>query len=99
MKISLATHGGMAAAIHMQAPPRVLSVDGLAAPEAEAVRRLVDAAKRAPATAPGGAVPDAMSYTITIDDDGGDTTVLDQSDPNLSPEFAALLDAIDRHLP
>ncbi|MET0969657.1 MAG: protealysin inhibitor emfourin [Tardiphaga sp.] len=99
MNISLATHGGMAAAIHMRAPPRVLSVDGLAAPEADALIKLVDAAKRAPpAAAPSGAMPDAMSYTITIDD-GGETTVLNQSDPNLTTEFSALLDAIDRHLP
>jgi hypothetical protein len=38
-----------------------------------------------------------MSYTITLEEDGGEPTVLKQSDMTMSPSFAALLQWLERH--
>ncbi|GGW16135.1 hypothetical protein GCM10018980_17510 [Streptomyces capoamus] len=98
MKVSLARHGGQAAAIRLQQPPEVVDTDTLPRSAATELTRLVAAATAsAPAVSdrPGRA-RDAMSYTITVQDDGV-TTDLTQSDTTMSPEFAALLDWLDKH--
>jgi hypothetical protein len=99
MKISLATRGGQAAAIYQRLPPRAVNVDSLPKEAAAELARLVNAAKNAPAAkaAPGPA-PEAMSYTVTVED-GGEPVVLHQSDNAMSPAFAALLGGLEKHLP
>lgn len=97
MKISLAIHGGQAAAINMRLPPRIVNVGSLPKEIAAELVRLVEAAKTAPAAkaAPGFAA-DAMSYTITVEDDH-EPVVLRQSDTTMSPAFAALLSGLEKH--
>jgi hypothetical protein len=98
MKISLATHGGQAAAINMRRPPRVLDVDSLPKPQAAELAQLVDAAKKAPPAKAGpGSGGDAMSYTVTVEGDGEPVT-LQQSDTAMSAAFSDLLDKLQRHL-
>ena len=99
MKISLHEHGGIAAATRLTQPPRVLDVAALPAKAAAELVRLLAAAHAAHPAAPGGAgARDAMHYTITIDDDGHETT-LAQGDAGMTDAFAALLDWLQAHLP
>jgi emfourin len=97
MKVTLAQHGGQAAAINLRLPPRVVDTTTLRADEAGELARLVADAKSAPLAA--GAAPgtarDAMSYTITIED-GGRQMVLSQSDTTMSEAFARLLAWLQR---
>jgi hypothetical protein len=96
MKVTLTTHGGLAAAINLGLPPRVVNTDNLPEPAAEELAQLVAAAKAAePAEAPGRA-PDEMSYTITVE--GSDhQDVLAATDTTMSREFGALLDWLEQH--
>jgi hypothetical protein len=99
MKINLAKHGGQAAGMFLGRPPRVLDTDNLLPSSAEELAKLVEAAKAtaaAPGTGPGRA-RDAMSYTITVEDNGH-KTVLKQSDTNMSPAFRNLLAWLERHM-
>lgn len=95
MKITLTKHGGWTAG--MRRPPR--SVDVTALPEATAqnLKNLVAAAQSAPTPeeVKPGATRDGMSYTITVEDAQA-PTVLKQSDAAMSPEFAALMQHIER---
>ena len=98
MRVSLATHGGLAATITRRLPPRVVDTDQLPADAVRELSRLVTAAT----ANPGGQRPapharDAMSYTITIDDAPHSTT-LTGSDTTMSPAFASLLAWLERHL-
>jgi hypothetical protein len=89
MKVTLQEFGGLAAG--MRRMPHTVDSEALAKPAAEELARLVAAAAAAPLADQGpGPVRDAMGYTITVDD-GGQPTVLEQSDGNMSPAFAALL--------
>jgi hypothetical protein len=99
MKITLAPHGGPAAAVYLSRPPREVDVDALPAVVAAEVARLVAAALAAPAAAAVSSrdVPDATSYTITIDDSGR-LSVLKQTDTTMSPAFGALLGWLQSHL-
>lgn len=97
MKITLEQHGGLAAGIRRR--PRAVESSGLAPEAAAALARLVTEAKAAPAPG-GGAVrraPDAMSHTITVEEDGQQPVVLRQSDAGMSDAFAALLEWIEEH--
>lgn len=101
MKVTLTTHGGLAAAINLGLPPRVVNTDNLPAPAAEELAQLVAAAKAAklaevPAEAGPGRAPDAMSYTITVDGNGHQV-VLAATDTTMSREFGALLDWLEQH--
>ncbi|MGH3899990.1 MAG: protealysin inhibitor emfourin [Pseudonocardiaceae bacterium] len=101
MKVALATHGGLAAAINLRLPPRVVDTDTLARPAAQELAQLVAAAEAAAAaTEPTAAEPkrarDEMSYTITVKD-GGHQVVLTESDTTMSPEFGALLSWLEQH--
>jgi uncharacterized iron-regulated membrane protein len=101
MKVTLTTHGGLAAAINLGLPPRVVNTDNLPEPAAQELAQLVAAAKAAgPAEAPAetgpGHAPDAMSYTITVDRDGHQV-VLTATDTTMSREFAALLEWLEQH--
>jgi hypothetical protein len=99
MKVTLATHGGQAAAIRLRLPPKAVDTDALPENAATELSRLVKAALHAPKEdredRPAQA-RDAMSYTITVDEEGR-STALTQSDTTMSPEFAALLDWLERH--
>lgn len=97
MKVTLATHGGLAAGIR-RPPLKVDSADlpGAAATELE---RLVAEAKAAPQAQeerPGRA-RDAMSYTITVEEDDGKPTVLRHSDVSEAPALSALLGWLKRY--
>jgi hypothetical protein len=98
MRVSLATHGGLAAPITRRLPARVLDADRLPDDAVRELRRLVTAAT----TDPGGVHParsagDAMTYTITVDD-GPHSTTLTSSDTAMSQAFATLLDRVQQHL-
>jgi hypothetical protein len=96
MKITLTKHGGFAAG--MFRPPSIVESSTLAAADAAELSRLVMAVKMAPVERgeePGQA-RDAMSYTMTIEEDGAETTVITQSDINMSSAFADLMQWIDR---
>jgi hypothetical protein len=97
MRVTLETHGGLAAGIRR--PPRELDAAGLSPQAAAELARRVEAARAAP---PPGTDPspirDAVTYTITLQDEG-ERTVLEQSDGAMSPRFAALLDWLERSLP
>jgi hypothetical protein len=98
MKVTLATHGGQAAALHRRLPPEVLDSDDLSEDAAAELARLVAAAfsDAAPGTSGPGRARDAVSYTITVED-GGQSTVLTQSDTTMSPAFAVLLSWLEQH--
>ena len=97
MRVTLEQHGGLAAGIRRR--PRVVESSGLAPEAAAALARLVAEAKAA--LAPGGdsvrRAPDAMSHTITVEEDGQPPVVLRQSDAAMSDAFAALLEWIEEH--
>ena len=98
MKVTLATHGGLAAAINRRLPPRVVDADTLTEPAAAELAQLVAAATaaRASAAVRSGRAPDEMSYTITVED-GGRQVVLAESDTTMSQEFSALLSWLEQH--
>jgi hypothetical protein len=97
MKVTLATHGGLAAAINIQLPPRVVDTKTLPAPAAAELSRLVAAAKAVNASpARDERARDAMSYTITVEERGQSTT-LAQTDMTMSAPFAALLNWLQQH--
>lgn len=97
MRVSLTTHGGIAATTRMAAPARVLDSAALPAPDAATLARLIAAARAAPP--PGGTrPPDAMGYTITIEDNG-QTTTLAQNDTSMTDAFATLRNWLRDHLP
>lgn len=96
MKITLAKHGGWQAQLRL--PPHVIDGASLNAAEVNELTRLLAGAKAAP-DAPGersARAPEAMKYTITIED-GGEPTLLRQTDTNLTPAFAALMTWIEQH--
>jgi len=96
MRVTLTNHGGFAAGVRR--PPCIVESSNFPGPAAAELARLVAAVKAAPAvkdTRPGQA-RDAMSYTITVEEDGR-TTVLRQSDTAMSPAFAALMSWVVRN--
>jgi hypothetical protein len=97
MKVSLREHGGIAAAIRLGRPAKALDSSQLDAAAAADLARLVSEAKAAPspASAPR---PDEMSYSITVEENGGATFTLRASDSGMSPEFEALLSWLQARL-
>src|SRR5262245_21157565 len=96
MKVTLTSHGGLAAG--MRRPPCVVESSALPERAAADLARLVAAARTAPAVReqdPGRA-RDAMSYTITVEENG-EATVLRQSDAALAPAFADLVAWLKQH--
>jgi N-acyl-L-homoserine lactone synthetase len=97
MKVILAKYGGFAAGIFR--PPSIVESSTLPTADAMELSRLVVALKTASdsqGSEPGQA-RDAMSYTITVEETSGETTVITQSDTNMSPAFVNLMQWIDRH--
>ncbi|MFI1991736.1 protealysin inhibitor emfourin [Actinoplanes sp. NPDC020271] len=96
MRVSLTTHGGLAAPIVRRLPPRVLDTDRLPDTDARELRRLVAAATENPGGArPGSRARDVMTYTITVDD-GPHSVTLTSADTSMSPAFGALLTWVER---
>ncbi|MGW7100065.1 protealysin inhibitor emfourin [Streptomyces sp. NPDC054838] len=97
MKLTLATHGGLAAPVNLRLPPKVLDTDMLPEDAAAELARLVAAAAAEPEADRPSRARDAMSYTITVED-GGRSTVLKGSDAAMTPAFAALLTRLQGYL-
>jgi hypothetical protein len=96
MRITLTRHGGLLAG--MKRPPRIIDVTLLDPGRAERLRTLVAQAIGAQRDRDAQRVmPDAMSYSIAIED-GGQVTTLKQTEPTESSPFADLLEFIE-HLP
>ncbi|MFJ4778061.1 protealysin inhibitor emfourin [Streptomyces sp. NPDC088762] len=96
MKVTLATHGGLAAAINLRLPPKVLDTGTLPENAASELAELVAAAVPTLKADQPSHARDAMSYTITVED-GGRLTALKQSDATMTPAFAALLTWLQKH--
>lgn len=96
MKVTLETYGGLAAAADFRRRPQVLDTAALPESPATELARLVAAAVAMPVEADTGRARDARSYTITVED-GGRSTLLEQSDAAMTPAFAALLTWLRRH--
>ena len=98
MRITLERHGGLAAGVRRR--PRVVDTGALAPEAARKLARLVAEAKAA-APPPGGSgarrAPDAMGYTISVEEDGQPPAVLRGSDADMPDAFAALLDRLEEH--
>lgn len=90
MKVSLSKHGGQAAGIYLQRPPQVIDSTALDDAAASELERLVASAVSAAAPVHSKRARDEMSYTITIEDNGNQTT-LSQSDTAMSDDFGKLL--------
>ncbi|GGW55998.1 hypothetical protein GCM10010503_36390 [Streptomyces lucensis JCM 4490] len=98
----MSTHGGLAAPFLAGLPPDVVDTHALPESAAAELSRLVAAAVPATAATAGAPepprrAPDAMSYSITVEQ-GGHSSVLVQSDTDMSPEFAALLRWLKEHV-
>jgi hypothetical protein len=97
MKISLAQHGGQGVGVLLQRPPLVVDTAALDPAKAKELGELAAAAVAAgPAPPRPEGLRDAMSYSISIEDQGRDT-VLRGADTAMSPEFARLLAWLQRH--
>ncbi|MER6255203.1 protealysin inhibitor emfourin [Streptomyces sp. NPDC001584] len=94
--MTLETYGGLAAAADFRRRPQVLDTAGLPESPAAELARLVAAAVAMPVEADTGRARDARSYAITVED-GGRSTLLEQSDAAMTPAFAALLTWLRRH--
>ena len=95
MRITLQTHGGIAAAI----PRRPLHVETGSLPDEDAhqLKQLVaSVVTSARPPDPASIRPDAMTYTLTVEDGAGVQTVK-QHDANLTPEFSNLLGQLMKH--
>ncbi|MFE6844735.1 protealysin inhibitor emfourin [Streptomyces sp. NPDC057686] len=95
MKVTLESYGGLAAAVRRR--PGVLDTAALPENEAAELTQLVAAAAAMPVEDQADRARDAMTYTITVQDDDH-ATVLEQSDAAMSPAFAALLTWVRKHL-
>lgn len=96
MRVKLAARGGFAGG--MARPDRVVDSNALDADQAAKLSHAVRAAvAEGGKTSPPRATPDAMTYTITVED-GSSSTSLKSSDADMSPHFAELLDELERLL-
>ncbi|WP_029432391.1 protealysin inhibitor emfourin [Blastococcus sp. URHD0036] len=92
MKVTLETHGGLAGGLRLGGRPVVLDAARLPEDDARTLGDLVAAARAEPAPQSARrSAPDAMSYTVTVED-GSASDVLHRSDDGMTPAFAALLD-------
>ena len=97
MVVTLATHGGLAAGLRLGAAPVVVDAARLPEADVRALGELVRAARaEPPPPVAGGSARDAMSYTVTVEDEGR-SEELRRSDEAMTPAFAALLDWLGGH--
>ena len=99
MRVSLATHGGLAAGLRLGRQPLVVDTSDLSESDAAELARLVTAARgtRAPPDRSDRA-RDAMTYVITVEN-GAKPVVLRQSDTAMTEEFSELLRWLQEHSP
>src|SRR5688572_18773100 len=95
MHITLKTHGGFAAGI--QRLPSSIDTAALDEREAARVEHLVQSVMGAAAKAPppSRAIPDAMTYTLTVKDGDGVRTIK-VSDNDMTPELGELIDYLEQ---
>ena len=94
MKLKLAEHGGLAAGLRLGQPPVVVDLSTLPDADVRQLTDLLSAARADPAPSGSGrTAPDAMSYTVTVEDEGT-KEVLRRTDTTMSREFAELLDRL-----
>ena len=100
MKVTLATHGGLAATVNRGRQPKRVDAESLSGEETRELARLVAAATAEPARAQAraGYAGDPMSYTITVED-GGAPITLTQSDTTMSRSFYELRRWLEDHSP
>jgi hypothetical protein len=103
LRVTLTTHGGLAAGVARAQAARVVDTRRLAAADAARLRRLLRAA-RAPGDAlPDGPLPgnrpgDVVRYTVTVEPaEPGEVVVLAATDLTMSDAFADLVDWIEEH--
>jgi hypothetical protein len=97
VKVTLSTHGGLAAGLRLGGRPAEIDGDRLPAVDARVLADLVRAARAEDVPDERrGSAPDAMSYTVTVEDESG-SGVLRRSDDAMTPAFAALLDWLGAH--
>jgi hypothetical protein len=95
MRLTLQVRGGIAAA--MRRTPVSLDTASLEPAHADRVNRLAQAVVASqPAGSPSEPVPDAMSYTLTVEE-SGKVHVVKQRDGELTPEFGQLLNQLASH--
>ena len=103
MKVTLEQHGGWLTPLTIDrlAAPRRVDTTALPPESAQELCRLIAAAtaelNTEPAATPGPSrsAPEAMRYTVTVEG-SGQQVVLRQSDANMPPAFADLLDWLQR---
>jgi len=98
MRVTLRKHGGLAGAIYLNAPATVVDSNDLAPQAADELARLAELARRLNETVEESSVTgaDQMSYTISIEDDKGSTS-LHQYHSRMAPAFRALKDWLEAH--
>ncbi len=89
MKVTLSTSGGFAATIRSK--DRVVDTDRLGEAEADRLRSLAGQVANAPKPRGNPNARDARTYELTIADDNGATTTVEQTDGEMTPEFADLM--------
>ena len=96
MKVSVSTYGGQAATV--KRPPLVVDSAALGDEGKDELRRLVAAAAQACEQVPDGpgSARDAMSYAITVEDEGI-SRVLEATDGSVPAEFAELRRYVRNH--
>ena len=100
MRVSLDTYGGLAGGVG--GAPVVVDTDELSEEARNELRRLISAAAAAssrdePELAAAEQLRDAQTYEITIDDDDGNSAVLQATDGSVPEEFAQLRDFLRIH--
>jgi hypothetical protein len=93
MRLTLQVHGGIVA---IQRKPVSLDTAALQPAEANAIESLVRTLVASPAVAAGEPLPDAMSYTLTVED-GGNKSVVKQRDGGITADFSRLLDQFAKY--
>ena len=88
MRLTLQVHGGIAAIRRRPVSLDTASLQPGQASTVEQLARTLVATASAPSGEP---LPDAMSYTLTVEDDGK-SVVVKQRDGGTTPEFEHLLD-------
>lgn len=94
MKVKLEKAGGIAGG--MQFPDLVVDSGSLPTLKSDELTKLVEAARAEPAPHDDGRARDSMKFKITVDQDDGDSTVMEQGDTGMSGSFAKLLDFLER---
>lgn len=97
MKVTLQKQGGLAGGFEW--PHQVVDSSNLPGSAASDLEQLAAAVKSAPVVddASRARARDSMTFTITIDDNSAEPTVVEQPDTAMSATFAALVDWLERY--